>query len=227
MLSDTSNAGAGISGKTIHFTGTGVVNVADKITDGTGKATGTGVSPSSVSTGWTYQAQFAGDSSYNTASTGVFTYSTVKHSTSLTLTISPTSVPAGGTYGVSGTLVDTTQATGLSGMTISFTADPPITISSTTTGTTGTYTVTGLTAPTTPGTYHITAHFAVTSLYNAANSTVQSMTTTGTMDQFGIKELYTSKAGGEHWNVNMQSESNDPQFDPNGATLTQECRRYV
>jgi hypothetical protein len=220
ILKDLSNASAPLAAQTIHFTGTGVINVADKMTDNTGKAAGTGISPNTVASGWTDQAQYAGNTLYTASSTGIGHYNTLKHTSSLSLVISPTLVPAGGTYGVSGTLKDTTRATGLSGMTISFTADPPITISSTTTGTTGTYAVTGLTAPTTPATYHITAHFAATSLYNAANSTVQSITTTVTMDQFGIKDLYASKTGGEHWNVNMQSESNDPQFGPNGATLT-------
>jgi hypothetical protein len=43
----------------------------------------------------------------------------------------------------------------------------------------------------------------------------------GTLDKFGIKELYPSKTGGgEQYIMNMQSESNDPQFDPNGNTLT-------
>jgi hypothetical protein len=40
------------------------------------------------------------------------------------------------------------------------------------------------------------------------------------VDQFGIKELYPSKIGAEHWQMNMQSEGNDPQFGPNGVTLT-------
>jgi acylphosphatase len=40
------------------------------------------------------------------------------------------------------------------------------------------------------------------------------------LDQFGITELYPSKTNGEHYTMNMQSESNDPQFDPNGSTLT-------
>jgi hypothetical protein len=54
----------------------------------------------------------------------------------------------------------------------------------------------------------------------ATVSIIVSNPTSGTLDQFGIKELYASKTGGEHWNVNMQSETNDPQFDPNGVTLT-------
>jgi hypothetical protein len=49
---------------------------------------------------------------------------------------------------------------------------------------------------------------------------VVSNATSGTLDQFGIKELYPSKTGAEHWNMNMQSEGNDPQFSPNSVTLS-------
>jgi hypothetical protein len=42
----------------------------------------------------------------------------------------------------------------------------------------------------------------------------------GTLDQFGITELYPSKSAGEKWFMNMQSETSDPQFNPNGVTLT-------
>jgi hypothetical protein len=41
-----------------------------------------------------------------------------------------------------------------------------------------------------------------------------SAVSSGTLDQFGITELYPSKASAEHYNMNMQSEGNDPQFDP-------------
>ena len=73
------------------------------MTDSTGKATGTGVSPNTISTGWTYQGQYAGSSIYNPASTAVRTYNTLKHTSSLSL-VSPSTVVGGATYGVSGTL---------------------------------------------------------------------------------------------------------------------------
>jgi hypothetical protein len=40
------------------------------------------------------------------------------------------------------------------------------------------------------------------------------------LDPFGIKEIYPSKPAGEQWNINMQSVTSDPQFSPNGVTLT-------
>ncbi|MDP9289827.1 MAG: Ig-like domain-containing protein, partial [Thermoproteota archaeon] len=48
---------------------------------------------------------------------------------------------------------------------------------------------------------------------------IVSNATSGTLDQFGIKELYTSKPGGEQWAMNMQSPTSDPRLSP-GVTLT-------
>jgi len=178
-LTDSSNGGTPISGKTISFSGTGVIpSPQSGTTDSTGKVNVTGTAPNTVATGWTYEAEFAGDSLYNAKDSTTKTYSTLAHNTALTLSISPTSVQGGGTYAVFGTLTDTTAATPLSGMTISFTASSPITINSTTTGSTGGYSVSGLTAPLIAGSYNIEAHFAGTSLYNAKDSAVHTLTVT-------------------------------------------------
>jgi len=40
------------------------------------------------------------------------------------------------------------------------------------------------------------------------------------LDKFGIKELYPTKANGEQWYINMQNPASDPQLNPNGVTLT-------
>ena len=53
----------------------------------------------------------------------------------------------------------------------------------------------------------------------ATVSIVVSNATSGTLDQFGIKELYATKAGGEQWAMNMQSPTSDPRLSP-GVTLT-------
>lgn len=90
--------------------------------------------------------------------------------------ISPTSVAAGGTYRVSGTLGDHSAAVPLASKTITFTSTSPITINSATTTNTGQYSVSGLTAPTTAGTYSIRAHFAGDIRYNVANSQTQTLT---------------------------------------------------
>ena len=67
----------------VHFTGTGVINVADVNTGTTGKAVSTGTSPKTVGNGWTYQAQFAGGIFYNPVNSAIQTYNTVKHTSSL------------------------------------------------------------------------------------------------------------------------------------------------
>jgi F5/8 type C domain/Bacterial Ig domain len=53
----------------------------------------------------------------------------------------------------------------------------------------------------------------------ATVSIIVSSASSGTLDQFGIKELYASKAGGEQWAMNMQNPTSDPRLSP-GITLT-------
>ncbi len=56
---------------------------------------------------------------------------------------------------------------------------------------------------------------------NIATVTITvSSATSGTLDKFGIKELYPTKANGEQWYFNMQNPTSDPQLNPNGVTLT-------
>ena len=55
---------------------------------------------------------------------------------------------------------------------------------------------------------------------------IVSNATSGTLDQFGIKELYTSKPGGEQWDMNMQSPTSDPQFQ-SWSYIDQESRRFL
>src|SRR5207244_3351365 len=56
---------------------------------------------------------------------------------------------------------------------------------------------------------------------NIATVTITvSSASSGTLDKFGIKELYPTKANGEQWYFNMQNPTSDPQFNPNGVTLT-------
>jgi hypothetical protein len=132
ILTDTSNTGTPVAGKTIIFTGTGVIpSTLSTTTDSTGKATVRGTSPSTIKTGWTYQAKFAGDPLYNLQNSVIGAYNTIKHSTSLTLAISPTAVPPLGKYGISGMLTDIStypSPTPLRKMTIKFTATSPIKI---------------------------------------------------------------------------------------------------
>jgi peptidoglycan/xylan/chitin deacetylase (PgdA/CDA1 family) len=177
-LKDTSLGGVPISGKSIHFDGTGVIEVADKTTDSSGKAIGTGTAPDTVNTGWTYQAHFAGDSLYLNKDGTVKTYSTTKHATSLTIALSPSTVASDKTYRVYGVLKDISTGAVLSSKTITFTADSSITIAEKTTDSAGKYDSGSLPAPDDAGTYDIQSHFAGDSLYSAKDSAIKTLTVT-------------------------------------------------
>ena len=174
-LTDTTTGGTVIPGKTIHFDGTGVIGVADPVTDTNGKATGTGTAPDTVATGWTYQAQFAGDSLYNAKTSAIKTYSTLKHSVTLSLSLPTTPIAPGTSYKVSGTLADSTSKVQLASKTITFTADAPIAIANKVTNINGFYSGTQ-TAPTTAGTYTIQSHFAGDDKYIAKDSLIRILT---------------------------------------------------
>jgi hypothetical protein len=182
-LKDTSLGGVAISGKTIHFDGTGVIPAAsDQTTDSSGKAIATGTAPDTVASGWTYQAHFAGDSLYSAKDSSVKSYSTTKHSVSLSLSVPTDAVSGGASYKVSGTLTDSTAKKPLASRTITFTADDPITIGDKTTNTNGFYSGTQ-TAPSTAGSYDIQSHFAGDNLYNAKDSVIKTLTVTAAPPQ--------------------------------------------
>jgi peptidoglycan/xylan/chitin deacetylase (PgdA/CDA1 family) len=166
----TDQSGNGLGGKTIVFTGTGTANLQPVTTKSDGTFSVSGKAPSTVANGWKVNAIFAGDSSYD-SNFDTRNYNTIKHSVSLTLLISPSSVVQNSQYGVSGILKDKTTGTSLGSMTISFTADSPITIPSTVTNSNGKYLVSGLTAPSTAGSYSIKAQFAGDNFYNTYSVT--------------------------------------------------------
>ena len=167
-----------ISGKTIHFNGTYAISVADAITDSTGKAVGVGTAPSTVASGWTAQGHFSGDSLYYAKDSSTRTYSTTKHSTSLTLTLSPSTVIHGGTYSSIATLKDSTLGVVLASRTITFTATSPIVIASQITDSTGVAKASGLIAPALAGSYNIQAHYMGETLYYAKDSSIKILTVT-------------------------------------------------
>jgi hypothetical protein len=176
-LTDTAT-GLPLQGMTVSFDGTGAISYPIIVTGSDGKARGTGNSPNSVATGWTYQAHFAGDSLYLNKDSIVKTYSTTKHVTSMTIAVSPSTVAADKTYKVSGVLKDSTLGAVLSSKTITFTADTPITIADKTTDAAGKYSADALQAPDDAGTYTIQTHFAGDSLYNAKDSAIRTLTVT-------------------------------------------------
>ena len=104
------NGGTVVPEKTIQLDGTGVKGVStdsSSMTTGSdGKVVITGISPDTVSTGWTYQAHFAGNSLYSAKDSSVKSYSTTKHSVTLSLSVPIDAVSSGTSYKVSGTLTD-------------------------------------------------------------------------------------------------------------------------
>src|SRR5439155_17518087 len=115
-------SGAGLGGRTITFNGTGAAGLLSVSTNPDGTFSVTGVSPNTVGVTWNafqINANFAGDSSYAVSSATQY-YNTVRHVTSLTLTISPQSIPAGSTYSISGILKDNSLGKSLNSKTISF-----------------------------------------------------------------------------------------------------------
>jgi len=170
-LTDNVGGNVGIGGKTISFDGTGAANLQSTVTASDGSFSSAGAAPQTVSTGWTVQVHFAGDASYD-PSMATATYNTVKHDTSLSISLSPSRLKGGATYSVTGKLTDITNvpSSALSGKIISFTATPPIIISDKITDAIGQYSATGLKAPNTKASYNIQSHFAGDSLYGLKDS---------------------------------------------------------
>jgi len=160
---------------TITFTGTGTTGLPRSVTTKPlGIFIATWPSPSTVGT-WTLQAHYAGNSIHQGADSNKLTYSTLKHRTSVSLTISPSAIKSGAVYAVSGILTDLGRTGGISSKTITFQATSPIKIPSTTTGTTGKYLVGGLKAPAN-GRYSIQALFSGDLLYGAGGSPKHTLT---------------------------------------------------
>jgi peptidoglycan/xylan/chitin deacetylase (PgdA/CDA1 family) len=179
-ITDANGVTTGIAGATITFDGTGASTLANTTTGSDGTFNTKGTSPNSVATGLAVQAHFAGDSNnnYPPTNSAIRTYSTTKHNTGLTVTLSPTSTASSQSYTVSTALTDSTLGIALSGKTLTFAADSPITIADQTTDSTGKTKVT-LTAPFSAGTYNIQAHLASDDLYVGKDSTVAVLSVTG------------------------------------------------
>jgi hypothetical protein len=176
-LTDLDNGGIGVLGKTVHYNGTGVIGVLNQVTNSSGIAIGKGIAPLTFAGGWKVQAQFAEDALYSSVNSQIRTYTSLKHGTTLTLNIVPSTVVHSTTYKITGLLKDSITGAVLGSRTISFTATSPIAISNTVTNSLGTYTISGLIAPST-GVYSITAQYSGETLYAARNSPVKTLTAT-------------------------------------------------
>jgi len=163
-------AGTIVSGRTVTLDGTGVIGVAPSMSTGAdGKAIFSGTAPNTISTGWTYQAHFAGDSLYKLKDSTSKTYSTDLHQTALTL-VKPASVPWGKDVTLVQTLKDLSTGAAISGSSLTFDNNGATNVGSAQTGTDGSATYT-MTSPDTAGTYPYAVHFAGDSLYSKADAT--------------------------------------------------------
>ncbi len=167
-LLDT-KTGKGIGGAAITFDADGASGLSSVTTTSNGKFTVSGASPSTSNSGWHVQAHFAGDFTHKSSDSAIKQYYTTKHTTSLSLTLTPSTVIHGGLFTITTMLQDTTTITRIASKTITFTAISPITIASMITDGTGTAT-SGLTAPQETGNYGIVAHFTGDFLYNPKDS---------------------------------------------------------
>jgi peptidoglycan/xylan/chitin deacetylase (PgdA/CDA1 family) len=173
-MTDTTVGASGkpVSGKIVNLDGTGATGIAasNQATDINGKVTFTGLAPTSVGTGWTYQAHFAGDSLYKKFDSTIRTYSTVLHKTAFTF-IKPTAVPWGKNVVLTTTLQDSSLAKPLSGATITFDNNNATNVGSAQTDTNGKAIYTVM-SPNSVGTFPYAAHYAGDgSLYSKADAT--------------------------------------------------------
>lgn len=179
IAKDLSNGSSLVEGMNVNIDGTYVMGGNTGInmtTNAYGVATWTGTAPVCVCSGWTAQAHFAGDSLYAAKNSPIKTFSTLKHKTSLSLTVTATTT--NGIYRVQGVLKDITMGQVLESQTITFTADSPISIADGTTNALGIYKVLHLAAPSIAGTYSIQAHFAGDSLYLSKDSNMKTLVVT-------------------------------------------------
>jgi YVTN family beta-propeller protein len=174
-LTDQSNTGLGA--KTITFSGTGAANLGTITTSPDGTFTVSGLSPDTVSTGWTVQAHFAGDPSYSSSDSNTRTYNTVLHSTKLTQ-LYVRSVPWGQPTSITATLVDR-SAGGIvvSSKTITWTGTGVIGVSSATTNSTGMASSGGLAPNTVSMGWTVQAHFAGDASYSSSDSNTRTYNT--------------------------------------------------
>src|SRR5919199_681205 len=168
-LSDSAS-GAAIGGATITFDGTGAANLQSVTTSADGTFTAKGKAPSTVATGWGVQAKFAGDSTYDQATSLPKTYNTVQHTVTIAVAASKGSVPWSAATSFTATMTDTTagvpSGTPVTGKGISLDGTGVVGVSSSssssnqTTNDNGQVTFTG-TAPSTVATgWTYQAHFA-------------------------------------------------------------------
>jgi hypothetical protein len=194
-----------IAGQTITFTIDGNPVGSPQTTNNKGQFTIDLVAPTSLGN-HDVQAHFAGVVVQYSPSDSPIRILKVEGAapadTSLTLQLSKNKVNAGTTYSVTGVLTNLVTNKPIAGMTISVTTDG----SSPVTGTTdskGKYDI-QLTAPSTNGDHNIQAHFAVTTLYKASDSSISKLKVQG-----GTSLAITAATSAADTTLSLKVDGND------------------
>ena len=179
IINDTDAGHAGINGKTLTITGSGLTSsqtvTTTTIAGKDGSFSTTAIAPGSVASGLSITATFAWDSNFTGGSVSTI-YDTVVHHTSLTL-IPISNIVIGGTIAASGTLTDTDVNVGLVGYPITFNGTGVGTIGTTTTDGGGTYSSQGNAPNSILSGLALQAHYAGSQLYQNASSIIQTYST--------------------------------------------------
>jgi hypothetical protein len=171
-LYDLSIGGVPVSSKNITWSGSGVTGTPSALTDIHGNAINT-INAKFAPASWIAQANFAGDSNYNSTSSTSPPFSTTIHQVRLILW-APLNVTKGSSTIFGATMIDNTNSVPLAGKKISFAGTGivggPI---NGTTNSNGDVVITG-TAPTTVGTWKVQASFGGLPNYSPGLSIIKS-----------------------------------------------------
>jgi hypothetical protein len=154
-----------------------------------------------VAAGWQVSAQFAGDSTYSTATSPPRTYNTIPHTVTIAVAGDRRSAPWGDKTSFTATIRDTTagvpSGTMVTGKAITLDGTGVIGVSSSqTTDSSGKATFTG-TAPTNVATgWTYQGHFAGDSLYKKSDSTIRTYSTVKHAVTLGLAVLKTGDPSG-------------------------------
>jgi peptidoglycan/xylan/chitin deacetylase (PgdA/CDA1 family) len=206
-LSDSAS-GTAIGGATITFNGTGAANLQSATTNADGTFTAKGKAPSTVATGWKVEAHFAGDSTYDSATSLPKTYNTVQHTVTIALAASKGTVPWGAATSFTATMTDTTagvpSGTPVTGKGVTLDGTGVIGVSSSSNQTTndnGQATFTGTAPPNVATGWTYQAHFAGDNLYKKSDSAIKTYSTTKHATGLSLAVPTTSVAPGASYKV--------------------------
>ncbi|MGI0045795.1 MAG: 6-bladed beta-propeller [Nitrosotalea sp.] len=223
-LNDTDGGNAGVNGESITIGGNGVTGTkiitTSTISGKPGSFSTTATAPSTPTSGLAVTATFIGNSNYIATSAST-SYSTIPHSTSLTL--NPISnVPAGTAIVASGTLTDTSVNMGIVGGAITFNGTGVGTITGTSTSGGGSYSSPGNAPNSILSGLTLEANYAGNSLYNNAKSTIQTYSTGGAPSVSINTPVISNTLGNNQarWGIDTVSINGTASNTASGDTIT-------